>query len=187
MAAQAHTGGIDESTFPDVLARARARDGAAWAQLYRWLAPRIAGYLRAQGCREADDLTSETFLALVRGIDRFEGTAAKFTSFAFVIAHRRLQDARRRDAARAPLAPWAGVEPALHDELATNLAAQEVLAYCARLTEDQRDVVFLRVVADLDLDGTAAVLGRTRGAVKALQHRAFEQLRKELAREAVSR
>ena len=82
-----------------------AHDGAPWAwqHLYTWLAPAVAGYLRAQGAREVDDLTSETFLGVVRGIARFRGDEGQFRSWVFVIAHRRLQDERRQLGARDPL------------------------------------------------------------------------------------
>jgi DNA-directed RNA polymerase specialized sigma24 family protein len=48
------------------------------------------------GAREIDDLTSETFLGVVRAIPRFRGDEGQFRSWVFVIAHRRLQDERRR-------------------------------------------------------------------------------------------
>ena len=55
------------------------------------------------------------------------------------------------------------------------------------LTEPQRDVVFLRVIAGLDVTETASVLGRTPGAVKALQHRGLSSLREILAERGVTR
>jgi hypothetical protein len=79
-----------EEVFASVLARACGGDGAAWEILYRWLAPAVAGYLRVQGARDVDDVTSEVFLALVRNVERFRGGPAQFRSFTFVIAHRRL-------------------------------------------------------------------------------------------------
>ena len=48
------------------------------------------------------------------------------------------------------------------------------------LTADQKSVVLLRIVADLSLEQTAEVLGKRVGAVKALQKRAFDRLRKTL-------
>ena len=184
-----------DAVFADLLARAQLGQGSAWEQLYRWLAPTVAGYLRVQGARQVDDLTSEVFLALVRANGTFRGNATQFRSFVFVIAHRRLQDERRRESRRA-----ANELPDSFDEtniggaattLAVDdlgrLAGERVLAMCAALSPDQRDVVLLRVVADLSLEQVAAVVGKTRGAVKALQHRAFEQIRKEISREAVSR
>ena len=59
------------------------------------------------------------------------------------------------------------------------------IALCARLAPDQRDVLLLRIVADLTVDDVAAVVGKSRGAVKALQRRGFQALRKILEQEGV--
>jgi len=62
-----------------------------------------------------------------------------------------------------------------------NLGTEEARALLEELTPDQRDVVLLRVFADLDLEETARVLSKPVGAVKALQHRALAALRRRLA------
>ena len=54
------------------------------------------------------------------------------------------------------------------------------------LTQDQRAVILLRVIADLSVADTAAVLGKQPGAVKTLQRRAFAALRRSLILMAVS-
>ena len=51
------------------------------------------------------------------------------------------------------------------------------------LSSDQRDVLLLRIVADLSLEDVAIALGKRRGAVKSLQHRALATLRRQLDRE----
>ncbi len=179
-----------EEVFASLLARARAGEGPAWEILYRWLAPGVAGYLRMQNAGEPDDLTSEVFLTLVRTIATFRGGPAQFRSFAFVIAHRRLQDDRRvrsRRAARATHEPLddEGYEAAggdAGDGALTSLGTDRVLALCRRLAADQRDVVLLRIVADLTVEQVADALGKSNGAVKQLQRRAFENLRREIVR-----
>lgn len=86
-------GGIED--FAALLRRLRAGRPAAWDECYRWLAPAVAGYLRMQGGRDVDDRTSEVLLAMFRNLDSFSGTEAKFRSWVFVIAHRRLLAERR--------------------------------------------------------------------------------------------
>ena len=66
-----------------------------------------------------------------------------------------------------------------------NLATERVRYLCAQLVPDQRDVILLRVVADLTVDQVAQVLGKTPGAVKALQRRGFEALRRVIERQGV--
>ena len=179
----------EPSTFDALLPA--VRDGAPWAwqYLYERLAPAVAGYLRAQGAREVDDLTSETFLGVVRGIRRFTGDEAQLRSWVFVIAHRRLQDERRRRATRPDPLPLEDVPPSpsgdAESEALHRLATARVRAVCARLAPDQRDVLLLRLVADLTVDQIAQVLGKTPGAVKALQRRGFEAVRRTLEREGV--
>lgn len=80
-----------------------ARAGAPWAlqRLYEELAPLVAGYLRLQGVPEVDDVTSEVFLGVFRGLGGFTGDASGFRSWVFTIAHHRLVDEQRR-AGRRP-------------------------------------------------------------------------------------
>ncbi len=196
-------GGIDD--FDALLAAVQAGRPSAWDRCYRWLAPAVAGYLRLQGAREVDDLTSEVFLAMFRNIASFSGTEANFRSWVFVIAHRRLQDERRRHFRRpAPAhfdhggfdqhtvdqrnfvgSPGAHTEPDPADEALATISTDRVRALCDRLADDQRDVVLLRILGDLTVDQVAEVLGKSPGAVKQLQRRAFEALRRLIDREGV--
>ena len=159
-------------------------------RLYADLAPAVAGYLRVQRAAEPEDLTSEVFLGVFRGLGSFEGGEAQFRSWVFTIAHRRLQDERRRLARRPQLATVApeSVGPAgdVEREALELLGEQWVIGLCARLPPDQRTVLLLRVVADLPAEEVARVTGKTVGAVKALQRRALHSLRRKLTREGVS-
>ena len=49
------------------------------------------------------------------------------------------------------------------------------------LTEDQRDVLIRRFVLDQSLEDVASTTKRTIGAVKSIQHRALESLRRALS------
>ena len=90
-----------------------------------------------QGAADPDDLVSEVFLAVFRGIASFSGDEAGFRSWVFVIAHRRLQDSRRRRARRPQTsdAEAASAGPAAssaEDEALRDLATDRVHALCAR-------------------------------------------------------
>ncbi|MFN8025672.1 MAG: RNA polymerase sigma factor [Acidimicrobiia bacterium] len=176
--------------FPALLSAAQSGAAWAWQRIYEWLAPVIAGYLRVQGVRDVDDVTSEVFLGMVRGIDAFTGDEAGFRSWVFVIAHRRVQDERRRAGRRPPPELPGDDLPAsvggdAEDDALRGLATARVHALCERLAPDQRDVVLLRIVGDLTVDDVAAVLGKTPGAVKQLQRRGFGALRRMLEQEGV--
>jgi RNA polymerase sigma-70 factor (ECF subfamily) len=66
------------------------------------------------------------------------------------------------------------------------MAHDEVRVLVAVLSPDQRDVVLLRVVADLSVEEVARLLDKREGAVKALQHRALAALRRHLVQHGVT-
>jgi RNA polymerase sigma-70 factor (ECF subfamily) len=172
--------------FDDVLAAAQA--GAAWAfeVLYRDLSPAVTGYLRLHGALDPDDLASETFLAVFRGLADFSGDEDGLRSWVFTIAHHRLVDDWRRRSRRPQLADEADdqlPETAggdVEDDVLTRLGTETVHRLCASLPADQRSVLLLRVLADLTVEEVAAVVGRSVGSVKALQRRGLRRLRAEL-------
>jgi RNA polymerase sigma factor (sigma-70 family) len=174
--------------FAGLLAAAKSGRPSAWDQLYRWLAPAVAGYVRLRGAADVDDLTSDVFLAVFRNLDTFDGTEANFRSWVFVIAHRRLQDDRRRRARRPvvddpPPADMPGGN--VEDDALAAISTERVKRVCARLAPDQADVLLLRILGDLTVEQVAYVLGKSPGAVKALQRRGFEAVRKILSAEGV--
>ena len=167
--------------------------GAGWAAelLWRSLAPAVTGYLRVQGAAEPDDLTSEVFIGVFHSLASFSGTEEQFRSWVFTIAHRRLVDERRRLARRPPPsslrtdhANMAAGASAEHEALG-RLTSEQVRGLCERLVPDQRDVLLLRLVGGLTVDEVASALGKSEGAVKALQRRALLALRKILEKEGV--
>ena len=166
------------ASFDAVLAAAQA--GAGWAAERLWtsLAPAVAGYLRVQGAAEPDDLTSEVFLGVFRNLGSFSGDEAQLRSWVFTIAHRRLTD-ERRCAGRRPL-PARGLEPddgppglSAEQEALHRLSEDRVRDLCERLVPDQRDVLLLRLVGGMTVAEVATTLGKSEGAVKALQRRAL--------------
>ena len=177
------------SSFESVLTAARADEPWAYERLWRWLSPSVASYLRLQGAFDPEDLTSEVFLGAFRGLASFSGTEERFRAWVFTIAHRRVLDERRRASVRPQ---WAGggVVPErpggdVEDDAFRRLAEERVRELCEQLPAGQRDVLLLRMVADLTVDQVAAALNRTTGAVKALQRRGLARLREVLEQEGV--
>jgi RNA polymerase sigma factor (sigma-70 family) len=176
-----------DGQFDVVLGAAYRGESWAFDRMFRALAPVVTAYLRAQGAVEPDDLTSEVFLGVLRNVHRFQGGEAQFRSWVFTIAHRRLLDERRRIGRRPLTEPLAAApEPPapedIEETVAHALAAERVRALCDQLVPDQRDVVILRVVARLSVYQVATTLGKTPGAVKALQRRGFRALSRILQR-----
>ena len=180
--------------FDDILLAAQAGAGWSFERLYEDLAGVVTGYLRRQGAQEPDDLASETFLDVFRGIRSFEGDEDGFRSWVFTIAHRRLVDERRRLARRPVQVPL--TESAHGPDRATGEEEQRVVDAAAAadrlgrhldaLTQDQRDVLLLRVVGELSVAETAAAVGRSRAAVRQLQRRGLQALEARLRDDRVS-
>ena len=178
------TDALGES-FAVVLEAARAGEGWAFERLFHSLARPVAGYLRSGGVEDPDGSANEVFLRAFRGLGRFDGGEERFRSWVFTIAHHLLVDERRRRSRRPPPLPLddIGHEPPTEDQH-TGLADDRVRRMLAVLAPDQRDVVLLRIVADLSIEDTAAALGKRPNAVKALQHRAMRALRARIDEEA---
>lgn len=173
--------------FDEVLARARTGAAEAFALLYHDLARPVAAYIRSHGVPDVEDVSSEVFLATFTGLERFTGDQAGFRSWVFTIAHRRVMDHWRRVAREVPTTAY---EPVEDDRTVASaesgalevLGTQTVVELLGRLTQEQREVLSLRVVADLTVEQVAAVVGRSEGAVKALQRRGLATLRREIER-----
>jgi RNA polymerase sigma-70 factor (ECF subfamily) len=176
----------------DLVAAAKRGDPGAFEALYDAYAARVLGYVRGLGVTDPEDTVSEVFVSVVRGLPRFRGTDNDFPAWLFTIAHRRAVDAHRRRTQRREESTDPTTLPELEptidalDEVDTRLSPSAATQALARLTTDQREVILLRVVADLSVAEAAAVLGKKPGAIKTLQRRALASLRRLLILAAVS-
>jgi len=173
--------------FDDVLAAAQAGAGWAFEVLYRDLSPSVTGYLRLHGAVEPDDLASETFIGVFTGLSGFSGGEDALRAWVFTIAHRRLVDDWRRRSRRPQVADDPGDLTELlggdvEDDVLVGVGTETVHRLCAELPDDQRSVLLMRILADLTVEQVAAAMGRSVGAVKALQRRGLRTLRTRLER-----
>lgn len=175
-----------DASFDDLIAAARSGDAVAWTDLYHEVAPLLIGYLRAQRLPDPEDIAGEVMLEVVRDLERFTGDRSGFRSWVLAIAHHRLLDARRRDQ-RRPATPTAPGElaplPAKDDPEAETLAefgVADLEPALRELTDEQRTVLLLRVIGDLSIAEVARITGKRSGAVKQLQRRAVEAMRRAL-------
>jgi RNA polymerase sigma-70 factor (ECF subfamily) len=168
--------------FESTLGAAKGGAEWAWASLYRDLAGPLTGYLASRGAREPEDLASETLLQAARNVHTFNGDEGAFRSWVFVIAHRRLIDARRANSRRpefVPLTEESTGHPGgdVEEEALDDLVTAEMKDAFEILTDDQRDVLTLRIIGNLTINETAEVVGKRIGAVKATQRRGLLALR----------
>jgi RNA polymerase sigma-70 factor (ECF subfamily) len=172
-------------SFETVLHAARSNTPWACTVLWREFAPAVAGFARSRGSREPDDVTSEVFLAVFSQLGSFDGDESAFRAFLFTIAWRRVADEHRARGRHGETAEWSDesdprVAPSAEEAAGDRLAESSVLAVMDALPEDQRTVMVLRIVGDLTIEQIAGITGKRAGAVKALQRRALESLRKKV-------
>ncbi len=181
------TAGVTDEVF----AAARQGDGAALREVYEWLAPAVLGYLRAKGVADPEAVTSDVFLALLPQLPRVTGGVPGLRKLAFSIAHARMVDEHRARARRPAPVPYepdqdTRVVEAAEATAQVSLATERVLQILDLLPEEQREVLTLRIVADLSVDQVAEIMDRSAGAVKQLQRRGLVTIRVALAEQRVT-
>lgn len=175
-------------TFPAVLAAAQTGDSDAITILYRSLNPLLLRYYRTNAPAVAEDLAQEVWLSAGPRLGSFQGDEAQFRTWMFTVARRRLIDhwrakGRRVDEVHAELD-----QPAMDHDPAAQLVSDEAIAeLTAGLTEEQREVVTLRIVGDLSADDVAAILDKSPRAVRVMQHRAIRKVAARLNQNAVTK
>jgi RNA polymerase sigma-70 factor, ECF subfamily len=174
------------ASFPEVLAAAQQGDEQAFAAIWRELQPAVLRYLRVAAPAAAEDLAADTWVSVVRGLDRFRGDEQRFRGWVFTAARHRAVDWHRQ-ASRQPTATLpielladraAPDDPAA--EAAELQSTRAALALIAELPRDQAEVVALRVVGGLDVAEVARIVGKRPGAVRVLAHRGLRRLAQRL-------
>ncbi len=184
---------MTSESFESVLDAAKLGSEWAWKKLYEETAPRLHSYLRVRGARDPDGLVGDVFLAAAEDIGSFRGDNRGFRAWLFTIAHARLVDERRRAARRltdpADITEFERIADDLdvETEALRRFQSERLQKMFLVLAPDQRDVLTLRIIADLSLSEAAAVLGKTVGSVKVLQHRGLRRLKELAAREGVTK
>lgn len=189
-AAACETDAVDPDAFAALVAAGAREDPAALSQLWIRYAPAVTAFVRGKGSRQPEELTSEVFLGLFRELPRFSGDEAGFKALAFTIARRRVVDELRSRSRKVPTVDWdhqsdhdldGRAAPSAEDTALGTIGSLEARKLLQKLAPDQRDVLMLRIFGDLTVDEVAGVLGKRSGAVKALQRRGLESLRRMLA------
>jgi RNA polymerase sigma-70 factor, ECF subfamily len=173
-----------EDPLDGVLARARTGDDAAFHALWTALQPRLLRYLRVKARDVAEDVAAETWLQVVRDLDRFAGDAADFRAWLFTIGRNRAVDAARARLARPvhlvaePIETATGHAASAETVALERLSTAAALALVRSLPADQAELVALRIVAGLDVPAVARIVGKSPGAVRVAVHRALRTLSK---------
>ncbi|WP_309818567.1 sigma-70 family RNA polymerase sigma factor [Pseudarthrobacter sulfonivorans] len=153
--------------------------------VYRTFSGAVLGYLKARGVDDPEAVTQDVFLAFFPKIGELTGGLQGAKSLVFSIAHARMVDYYRRVERRPDFTPY---DP-LQDERSTASAEDHALGHTGGaaellegLAEDHREVLALRVVADLSIEQVAGIMGKSQGAIKQLQRRALQNLKDQTLR-----
>lgn len=168
-------------------------DAAAFGELVRRHEPLVRAIVRRYAAtpEDARDLAQRTFLKAFenarRALDRGRANAVPFRRWLIRVAVN-LSKNHRRDAARWTASPaephtLAAQEPSANDALERAQATARVRAAALRLPRRQREVLTLRIDAELPFSEIGEALQITEGSAKASFHLALKRLRTEFTQE----
>jgi RNA polymerase sigma-70 factor, ECF subfamily len=171
--------------FERLLAAAQGGTGeadVAFSVLWRDANPALLRYVRVIAPDAAEDIAADTWVQVVRGLDAFRGDEAAWRAWLFTTARRRAIDEGRRRS-RRPVVPMpelpdvagpGSVDPA--DLVLEKLGTEAAISIISLLPRFQAEVIALRVVAGLDNQAVAQLVGRSPGAVRVAAHRGLRRL-----------
>jgi RNA polymerase sigma-70 factor, ECF subfamily len=178
---------IDDAQILAVMPACLRGEAGAVARLYDLYADRIYRYILARigDPQVAEDLTGEVFLRVVKHVQRFRlddnRPASSVSAWVYRIAGNLVADyhrdrQRRRMVRIDEEAPLASVSQDPWRKAEQQEALEQLSGALEQLTEDQRLVVIGKFGEGMSNAEAAAWLGKTEGAVEALQHRALRTL-----------
>lgn len=169
-----------------LVTEAQAFSQEAWAQIHDQYYMKLFDYcyFHTGNRATAEDLASEVFLEALRGIRRYRYRGLPLSSWLYRIAHNLTADYLRRNSHRptVPLADEAEhLQLQVSDGTEQSTTWHDVRNALRQLTGDQRQVIVLRFFQGLSHEEAAAIMRRRPGAVRVLQNRALNSLRRIMA------
>lgn len=180
-----------EGELASLMAAAQGGDAAAYRALLKACLPLVSAIARTQGVRgeAVDDVVQDTLMTVHRARASYD-PARPFLPWLRAITQRRAIDRLRRAGRRPkeihdPLAYEAEVDtgPAPGQGLEARDRSVRLARAVAALPDGQRQAVEHLGLSEMSLDETAALTGRTKGALKVNLHRALKTLRASLMSE----
>jgi len=170
-------------SFESVLEAAKLGSHWAWVAIYREIAGPVTGFLRARGVNDPEDAAGDVFFEISRSIGEFTGDEDSFHTRVFVMAHQRM--VRDRHSERPPRSRLADrvLDRVRRDSGTPDFGmgddvGEELRRAFETLSQDQRDILALRVVGALSVEQTAEVLNRGIDTVRSLQRKALAKVRR---------
>ena len=178
--------------FAAVLAAAQDGSESAFSQLWRDTNPALLRYLRVIAPAAAEDIAADTWVKTLRNLSGFRGDEQAWRAWVFTTSRRLVIDERRRKT-RKPAIPLSDVpltalpfSADASDEALERISTKAAMAMLAELPPLQAEVILLRVVAGLETEAVAQLVGRSPGAVRVAAHRGLRRLAQSAAEAGVT-
>lgn len=177
--------GSQPGDFARTLRAAKRGDGRAFAVFFEDLSGQVRAFAASRGVDDPEATTNEVFLRVFSNIDTFKGSATAFTGWVFQITRNRIIDEHRARRRRpdtvgvdmidlAQMEDWNPRPASVATDAFVDIdeSRDRVAALLDQLTPEQREVVLLRVVAELSFPEIAKAMDKRPNAVRALYKRA---------------
>ena len=166
---------------PEFLRRLKALEPDAVEMVYELHSQAVLRYaLRQTGdWNQAQDLASEAFVRLLETIERYEPRGVSLLAWLYRVVRNLAIDQRRRHGRR----PQVSLDEVVEEQSVVpefSAEALDLVEAMAALSDEHREVLHLRFQEQMSTDEVALILGRSSAAVRSLQHRALEALRRRL-------
>jgi len=173
---------VTRETYVAHMERIRAhRDQAAFAELFRYFAPRVKAFLMKSGAGEAlaEECTQEVMATLWHKAELFDPSRASVATWIFTIARNRKIDALRKQRRPEPeeLTWGPEAEPAQDDIVALQQESEQLREAIAALPAKQRELIERAYFGDLSHSEIAAETGLPLGTIKSRIRLALDRLR----------
>lgn len=180
---------LTDEELHQIVEKAKTNDNRAlgklcehfYSKIYRFI------YYRVNSIEDAEDLTSEVCLKVMKSLPEQNGL---FYAWIFRIASNMITDFYRRRAVRSNVTSTGDLIEEMVDEKRTTselLEQQELRQAIKHLTEEQQQVIVLKFIEGYDTDEVAELVGKSAGAVRAIQFRALTALRNMFASDMYNR
>jgi len=171
----------------ELVRRAQQNNSEAFTQIYDAYFDKIYRYLavRIRNETEAEDMTQQVFMKVLQSISSYKSKGLPFSSWIFRIAHNQMVDYFRQQNKKSTVdieglqLPYEGEDTQHRMEREVDI--EELKKATQKLTQAQQEVLSLRFTSELSITECAKTMGKSEGAIKALQHSAVLALRKALA------
>jgi RNA polymerase sigma-70 factor (ECF subfamily) len=187
-AASSEESAADRDRLIALVELARGGDAEAFGMLFDHYQGQVYRFLfhRTRSATLAEDLCSETFFRALRSMSAFRWQGKDFGAWLMTIARNLATDHFKSGRSRLELTTE---DMSLHDDstsegpedtVLTSITNEALLGALTELPAEQRDCLVMRFLQGMSIAETAAVLGRSDGAVKQLQLRGVRNLAKLL-------